>query len=119
MAPSFAMASSRTTPITMAAAAKGKPAATPAKKPLFSFGGKKAEPEPPAKKPMFSFGGKKDSAVGSKIAKASKTTVAKPSGGFSFGGNKKKSATPPKEVKKGGFSLFGQKPATPPTKGKK
>ena len=116
LAPSLAMAGSRTAHITMAANANTK--AAPTKKPLFSFGGKKAEPEPPAKKSLFSFGGKKDSAVGTKIAKASKTATVKPSGGFSFGGNKKKSATPPKEVKKGGFSLFGQKPATPP-KGKK
>ena len=97
------------TNIPVAMAAQGNTAATPAKKPLFSFGGKKAEPPaPPAKKPMFSFGSKKSN-VGTKIAKASNATTAKPSGGFNFGGNKKKSATPPKEVKKGGFSfsLFG------------
>ena len=110
--------------ITMAATKKTTQ--TPAKKPVSLFGKKQAAT--PAKKGGLSFGGKPAAKppVSPKISKGpankpligTKTNAAKPAGKYNIGA--KKPMTPAKTEKKGFLAgLFGQKPAQPPTKGKK
>ena len=97
------------------------------KKSMFSFG---AKPEPKVavvakvepKANPFSFGAKKPTPVASKIATASKATVAKPAAKFGAAGKTIAKVDEKKESKPAGFSLgglFGQKPATPPKVGGK